>query len=92
MVLEVATDGFCDSDAARSRAEEENALLAERNLGDLEGADRSREDDGASTLNVIVEARVHVAVLGEDGEGEGGVEVFELDDLQGILDALVQKR
>jgi hypothetical protein len=80
LLLKVLGDGLCDSDSGRSSSEEEDPLVLERDARDLKRADRSGEDDGARTLDVVVEARVVVAVLGEDGERERRVEVLELDD------------
>lgn len=82
LLLKVLADGLCDSNTTRSSTKEEDALVLQRQAGELESADSSCEDDGSGSLDVVVEARVLFAVSGEKGEGESGVEVLELNDLK----------
>lgn len=81
MVLEVTTDSLSDSDTAGPSTEEDDLLVLEGNFGDVESTNRSREDDGSGALDVVVETGVDISMSRENGEGEGGVEIFELDDL-----------
>lgn len=82
LLLKVLANRLGDSDSTRSGTKEQDPLILERNLRKGESADGSSENDGSGSLDIIVEARVLLAVVEQKGESEGGVEVLELDDLR----------
>lgn len=81
LLLKVLANRLCDSNSTGSSTKEEDPLILERNLGEGESPNSASEDNGAGPLDVVVEAGVFLTVLEQEGEGEGSVEVLELDDL-----------
>lgn len=65
--LKVLGDRLGDADTGRAGAEEEDALVAEGESRDLESADRTREDDSASALNVWTGRQQSRARAEQDG-------------------------
>ena len=67
-----------DADTGRAGAEEDGAVVLAGETGTLDGVDDSTEDDGAGTLNVVIEAGVDTLVTLQCGEGI--LEVLKLND------------
>lgn len=67
-----------NADTGAAGAEEHRAVVLAGQTGALDSVDDTAKDDSASTLDVIVEASVQVAVPLKSGEGV--LEILELDD------------
>lgn len=67
-----------DTDTSRASTEEDSTLVLGSDARLLDGIDKTAEDDGSSTLNVIVEHGVGVLVTLEGREGV--LPVFVLND------------
>ena len=64
--------------ASAAGAQKHGSMVFGGDARALDGVDDAAKDDGPGSLDVVVEAGVHVAVLFEGGEGV--LEVFKLDD------------
>lgn len=69
---------FSNADTGTSRTEEDSTVILARKTRALHGVDDSTQDDGTRALDIIVEARVNIAVALQGREGV--LEVFELND------------
>lgn len=67
-----------NTDTGGTGTEEDSAVVLAGKTGTLNGIDDTTENDGTSSLDIIVEAGVGVAVTLESGEGV--LEILELDD------------
>lgn len=67
-----------NADTGAAGAEEHRTVVLAGQTGALDSVDDTAKDDSASTLDVIVEASVQVAVPLKSGEGV--LEILELDD------------
>lgn len=79
-------DALCNSEAGTAGAQAHDGLIAQRGgrlAQALQAAQEASHGDGASALNVIVEAQVCVTVLAEEGAGVRVGEVLELDESVG---------
>lgn len=73
-----------NTDTGRASSHEDQALLLKRDTRELDGVDVTGQDDGTSSLDVVVEAAVLVAVAVEVVEGLLGLKVLELDGHVGV--------
>lgn len=67
-----------NTDTSGAGTEEDSTVVLAGEAGTLDGVDNTTEDNGTSTLDIIVEASVGVAVTLQCGEGV--LEILELDD------------
>lgn len=75
---EEVDDLLGNTDTSTASTEEDSTVLLAGKAGALDGIDHTTEDDSSSTLDVVIEARVNVAVTLQSGEGV--LEVLELND------------
>ena len=66
-----------DTDAGGASADEKDALLQGIDTGKFNGTYETREDDGAGTLDIIVEAQDFVAPQVEEAKGVVSGEVLK---------------
>lgn len=73
-----------DTNTGGTCAHEDEALLLEGNARQVDSTNVTTENDGTSTLDVIVEALVLVAVAVEESKGLLGLKVLELNEHLGV--------
>lgn len=84
VVDKVGSQLLGNTDSSGSSSKEENLVILGGNSGKVDGVHESSQDDSASSLNIIVKAKVGGLVLFEELEGVLGREVLELDQQLGV--------
>lgn len=97
VVDKVGSQLLGNTDSSGSSSKEENLVVLGGNSGKVDGVHESSQDDSASALNIVVEAKVGRLVLFEELESVLGREVLELDQQLGVersqgLDDGINKR
>lgn len=78
LLLEHFHDLAGDTNTGRTSTKEDQSLVLGVYLGLADSVDNTSKNDGTGSLDIVVEASIHVLVLGK--RWEGVLEVLELDD------------